>query len=122
MIEILKDLPDHVVGFRASGTITKEDYQDVVTPEVARLVKRTDALNFLLLLDTDVANFTAGAWVQEALIGLKNLTKWNRSAIVTDSDGVINFTNGFTYLVPGEFMGFKKENYDAAVSWISGTE
>jgi len=122
MIEILKDLPANVVGFRASGIVTKEDYQEVVSPEVSRLVKRTDTLNFLLLLDTDIENFTTGAWVQEAMIGLKNLTKWNRSAIVTDSDAVINFTNGFTYLVPGEFMGFKKENYKAAVSWISGTE
>jgi len=122
MIEILKDLPANVVGFRASGIVTKEDYHEVVSPEVSRLVKRTDTLNFLLLLDTDIENFTTGAWVQEAMIGLKNLTKWNRSAIVTDSDAVINFTNGFTYLVPGEFMGFKKENYKAAVSWISGTE
>jgi len=122
MIEILKDMPSNVVGFRALGIVTKEDYQNIVTPEVDRLVTRTNALNFLLVLDTEIENFTVGAWVQDALIGLKNLTKWNRSAIVTDSDSVINFTNGLSYLVPGEFMGFKKENYEAALSWVAGTK
>jgi len=122
MIEILKDMPSNVVGFRALGMVTKEDYQNIVTPELDRLVTRTNALNFLLVLDTEIENFTVGAWVQDALIGLKNLTKWNRSAIVTDSDSVINFTNGLSYLVPGEFMGFKKENYEAALSWVAGTK
>ena len=119
MIETIKEIPANVAAFRATGIVTREDYQNIVVPEVDRLVNKTDELNFLLVLDTDVENFTAGAWMEDALLGLKNLAKWHRAAIVTDSDTIINFTNGFSYLVPGEFMGFKMEMYEAAVNWVS---
>ena len=70
----------------------------------------------LLVLDTDIKNFTAGAWLQDALLGLKHLGKWNRAAIVTDSEDIISFTNGFSYVVPGEFHGFKKEAFNKTVN------
>jgi len=120
MIQIIENAPQHVVAFRASGEVTKEDYERVVVPEVDRLVTNTNELNFLLQLDTDLANFTAGAWMQDALVGLKNITKWHRAAIVTDSERIISVTNAFSYLVPGEFKGFTKAEYDEAVTWVSG--
>lgn len=121
MIQIL-DSPDNVVAFRAVGEITKEDYQNIVEPTVEGLIERIDEINFLLLLDTDLENFTASAWMQDVLMGLKNLVKWNRSAIVTDSDKIISFTNGFSYIVPGEFRGFKKDSFDKALSWVQGND
>jgi hypothetical protein len=54
-------------------------------------VEKIDKINFLLLLDTPVENFTAGAWMEDALLGVKHLTKWNRAGIVSDSDKVIKF-------------------------------
>jgi hypothetical protein len=112
--------PDNVVAFRATGEVTKEDYQAVVVPAVEKLVQRINEINFLLVLDTDVENFTAGAWVQDALLGLKNFGKWNRAAIVSDSDNVITFTNGFSYIAPGEFRGFKKDSFNIALNWVEG--
>jgi len=119
MIQILQEVPPNVAAFRASGTVTAEDYEQVVKPEVDRLVNQTDELNFLLELNTDVENFTMGAWLQDALVGLKNLTKWHRAAIVTDSEKIISATNAFSYLVPGEYKGFRKSNLREAVDWVS---
>lgn len=34
MIEIMNDLPENVVGFRAMGKVTKEDYESVLMPAV----------------------------------------------------------------------------------------
>lgn len=113
--------PDTMVGFRAMGEVTKDDYQNIVIPAVEALIAKRDEINFLLVLDTDIENFTLGAWMQDALLGIKNLGKWNRAAIVTDSEKIIGFTNGFSYIVPGEFRGFKKDEYDAAENWVSGT-
>src|SRR5690606_39197058 len=98
---------------------TKEDYLNVVVPHVTRLVENTGKINFLLYLDTDVSNFTMGAWLQDALLGLKHLTKWNRAAIISDSEGVIKFTDAFSIAAPGEFKGFRKKEYDKAVQWAS---
>jgi hypothetical protein len=119
MIQIIKEVPGNVAAFRAIGEVTKEDYENTVVPEVDRLVKATGELNFLLQLDTDIENFTAGAWMQDAWVGLKNIAKWHRAAIVTESDKIIAMTNGFSYLVPGEFKGFKKESLEEAVKWVS---
>jgi len=119
MIEKLSNVPQNVAAFRAAGEVTKDDYTNVVVPQVSLLVENTGRLNFLLLLDTSVTNFTAGAWLQDAMLGLKQLTKWNRAAIVSDSEGVIKFTDIFSFVAPGEFKGFKKEEFDEAVLWVS---
>lgn len=119
MIEKITTTPENVAAFRATGEVTKEDYTNVVIPQVSQLVEKIGKINFLLLLDTDVSNFTAGAWMHDALLGLKHLTKWNRAAIVSDSEGVIKFTDAFSLAAPGEFKGFKKHEYDIAVQWVS---
>ncbi|QSW88663.1 MULTISPECIES: STAS/SEC14 domain-containing protein [Flavobacterium] len=114
------DTTDNIVAFRALAEVTKDDFLAVVVPAVEHLVKQTNEINFLLVLDTDIKNFTAGAWLQDALLGLKHLGKWNRAAIVSDSDDIISFTNGFSYIVPGEFHGFKKEAFNKALNWVEG--
>jgi hypothetical protein len=119
MIEQIENLPSNMVGFRATATVTKEDFEQQVMPRVEALVAQTGKLNYMLVLDTNVADFTAGAWMQDALLGLKNLTKWNRAAIVTDDTAIHNFTTVFSALMPGEFKGFKKIDMDIAVNWVS---
>jgi len=114
------DTTDNVVAFRALAEVTTEDFKSVVVPAVEKLVKQLNEINFLLVLDTDLENFTAGAWLQDAMLGLKNLGKWNRAAIVSDSEEIISFTNGFSYIVPGEFKGFKKLEFNKALNWVEG--
>ncbi|UWY27475.1 STAS/SEC14 domain-containing protein [Flavobacterium sp. TR2] len=114
------DTTDNIVAFRALAEVTKEDFVTAVAPAVEHLVKQTNEINFLLVLDTDIENFTTGAWLQDALLGLKNLGKWNRAAIVTDTDEIISFTNGFSYIVPGEFRGYKKVDFNKALNWVEG--
>lgn len=119
MIEQIKNLPDNMVGFRALAMVTKEDFENIIIPEVEKIVAKTGKLNYMLVLDTNVKDFTAGAWMQDALLGLKNLTKWNRAAIVTDDTAIHQFTTVFSALMPGEFKGFKKIDMDIAVAWVS---
>jgi len=114
------DTTDNIVAFRALAEVTKEDFLSVVVPAVEHLVKQTNEINFLLVLDTDLQNFTAGAWLEDALLGLKHLGKWNRAAIISDSEDIISFTNGFSYVVPGEFHGFKKTDFNKALNWVEG--
>lgn len=114
--------PQNVVAFKATGEVTKNDYQTVLLPAVERLVNQIDEINFLFLIDTEIESFTAAAWMQDAWVGLKNLNKWNRSAIVTDSEKAISFTNAFSYIVPGEFKGFKKEAFNEAMNWVEGND
>lgn len=119
MIEKLQNMPANMVGFRATGAVTKEDFTQLVIPEVEKMVNETGKLNYLLILDTSPKEFTASAWLQDVLLGIKNLTKWNRAAIVTDSELIHNFTTIFSALMPGEFRGFHKIDIEVAVDWVS---
>ena len=119
MLKYISDLPSHVVGIHASGEVTKADMERVVIPRVDELVARQGEINYLLVLDTDVGNFTVGAWWDDIKLGLKNFSKWNRIAVVTDQKGVEWFTDVFRYFVPGKSKGFSMSELDEAVAWIS---
>ena len=118
MIQQINDVPDNMVAFRSSGEVTRDDF-DSVFPKVEELVNRTGKLNYLLELDNSPSDFSAGAWLQDALLGLKNITKWNRAAIVSDSSQVRDFTEAFSKVMPGEVRGFPKEEFGHAVDWVS---
>ena len=118
MIQQITDLPENMVGFRASGEVTKDDF-DIVLQKVEEIVEKTGKLNYLLYLETSPANFTIGAWVKDGLLGVQNLTKWNRAAIVSDSEMVKKFTDVFSDIMPGEFRGFEMDNLQHAIDWTS---
>lgn len=119
MIEQMRDVPSNVAAFRAVGDVTKEDFDNVVIPAVDHLVIQTGELNFLLHLDTSMSDFTIGAWLKDAGMGLKNLLKWRKAAIVSDSDAIKKFTDAFSVVIPGEFKGFSKDQLREAIKWAS---
>lgn len=119
MIVKIENTPENMVGFQAINEITKRDFENLVIPEVEALIKRTGKLNYLMVIDTELSSFTAGAWFQDALLGIKNLGAWNRAAILSDSEGIKTFTNIFSLVLPGEFKGFSKDQLEEAVVWVS---
>jgi hypothetical protein len=118
MIKELKDTPNTMVGFVVSDEVTKEEFDKVILPAVQELVQRTDKLNYLLVVDTPLKNFTIGVWLRDAMLGLNNINKWNRAAIVTDVEGIKWFTELFSNVVPGEFKGFNHSELDRAITWV----
>lgn len=119
MITRIESQLSDAVAFRASGAVTKEDYDNVVYPAVSELVKRTGRLNYIMVIDTPLHNFTIGAWWKDALLGLKELTKWHRVAILTDSEGINHFTTIISLVLPGEYKGFKTNQLTEAIDWVS---
>lgn len=122
MLQFIRDLEPHVVGIHAVGEVTKEDVETVLMPHIDDLVKRQGEINYLLVLETDVKNFTAGAWWGDLKLGLKNFTKWNKIAIVSNQKGVEWFSDVFRFFIPGKSRGFSLDELDAAVKWISKKE
>jgi hypothetical protein len=119
MIIIIPETPDNIVALKATGEITKEDFENCVVPQVKAKVNQYHELNCLLLLDTDLDNFTFDAWLQDALLGLKNLTKWNRVAIVTDNGSLRNFITVFSVFIPGEYSTYPIVDLENAVFWCA---
>jgi hypothetical protein len=119
MITYIENLPENMVGFRATGEVDERDFTEVVMPKVKELVERTNNLNYMLVLDTSIKNFSMGAWFKDVVLGIKYITKWNKAAIVTETEGIITFTEMFSILSPGEFKGFEHKDMQAAIDWCS---
>ena len=118
MLQFINDLPDDVVGIHAIGEVTKEDFDKVLIPKIDDLSKRQGEIKYLLVLETDVSNFTLAAWWKDLVMGLKHFTEWKRIAVVSDQKGVEWFTDAFKYFIPGNSKGFALSELEEAVEWI----
>lgn len=109
----------NVVAFEFLGEVTKSDFSDIIIPKIEALIKTTGEINLVYLLSTDLNQFTLGAWWKDAMLGLHNITKWHKSAIVTDSKSIQKFTEIFSHVMPGEFKGYDTKDLTEALLWAS---
>lgn len=119
MIEIIHGLPSNVAAFNATGKVTEDDYINTIDPLVAKIEKEFGRINYLLVIHTSLKNYSIGAWIKDALLGLKYFMKWNRIAIVAEKKSIKDFTNFFGNLIPAKTKGFLMEDIDAAKQWVS---
>ena len=119
MLSLLHELPSNVVGVQATGVVSKEDYETVLLPALAELYKRTGTVSLLLQLETELHNYTTGAWVEDAKLGIKYFMKWRKVAIVSRKNGIKWFTDTFGLLVPGQYKGFLMADLVEAKRWVS---
>ena len=89
MVERLRDMPPGTVGFRATGEIEREDYDEVLRPELRRALEAGGGLRTLYVIE-DLDEIEPGAlWADSKLafdLGVRHHKAWVRSAIVTDID------------------------------------
>ena|ERR1022692_3139279 len=119
MIEVIPGFPAHVTPFRATGTVTRIDYHTVINPLVKNVAATLGKINYLLVLNTQLKNYTIGAWIEDGLLGFRYFSKWNKLAIVTEKDSIKKFTDTFGIFIPCPTKGFKLEEYPSAKEWIS---
>ena len=119
MLTKIEDVPAHVAAFKATGKVDKHDYENLLVPELERKDKEHGHLHMLMVLETPVKNFTLGAWMEDAWMGLKHYRGWRKIAIVTDESAVGTFTNKFSFVIPGKAKGFKLAELETAKKWVA---
>jgi hypothetical protein len=119
MITILPDLPDHVLGAEASGTVTGEDYQTVLAPAVEAYLRDHDQVRLLAVLGPDFTEFAGGAMWDDARLGLSHVRSWKRIAVVTDRAHLRSMVGTFSFMIPGEVRTFTLGELDDAKAWVA---
>jgi hypothetical protein len=71
MIEVMQGFPPHVTAFRATGNVTKDDYHKVINPLVKKVAKQFGKINYMLVLDTRLKNYTFRARIEDGLLGFR---------------------------------------------------
>lgn len=119
MLHIIENLPRHVVGIEVTGEVTKDEYDSVIVPRIHSLAEQQGEINYLVVIKTDINAFSGGVWWDDFKMAIQHFSKWNKVAIVTDQQGITKFTDLFSFAFPGESKGFKLDEYDKAINWVS---
>ena len=119
MLQPIADLPEGVLGFEASGEIQPSDFRDVLMPAVRDVWERGDEIRIVLVFERWDGMSSGAVW-EDLKVGMKNLTKWKRIALVTDLDWMITVTSLFGWMTPGELKRFPVAELDQAVAWAAG--
>lgn len=119
MIEVMIDLPDQVLGLRATGEVTAEDYRSILLPALEEKLRRHKKVRLLYVLGDGFEGYTRGAAWEDAKVGMKHLTAFDRVAVVTDVDWVESMVKGLGFVFPGEVRVFDDDDVDEARRWVS---
>lgn len=106
----------NTIEVKASGKLTKEDYQRFV-PEVERLVKQHGKIRVLFEMH-DFHGWTAGALWQDIKFDLKHFSDIERLALVGEAQwekGMATFCKPFT---TAEIRYFDHEQAAEARKWV----
>ena len=118
MLERIEGLPDNVIGIRARGELTSDDYNKVLMPAVETALARHDKIRLLYVLGPEFEGLTMGAMWDDTRVGFAHINRWQRVAVVTDKDWLRHSVDIFGYLIPGEIKSFPTTEEDAARAWV----
>jgi len=114
----MNDLPDNVLGVSTEGKITGEDYEKVLIPALEEKLKANKKINMLYHLGSNFSDFDLNAMLDDAKMGMKHLSAWEKIALVSDHDMINTFAKVFGYMLSCELRIFKNAEFEDARKWI----
>ncbi len=119
MIKLIKDLPDDVLGFEATGIVTGEDYETVLIPAVEKELKKYPKLKLLFHMGSGFTSYEMKALWDDTKIGLGHLRAWERIALVSDVDWIRSAMHMFGFMIPGHIRVYKSDEISDAKKWLA---
>ncbi len=118
MLTLMNDLPKNVLGVSAEGTVTGHDYETILIPAVDKLLASNSKIRLLYHLSPTFSKFDLQAMLDDAKVGMKHLSAWERVAMVSDHQMINGFTKFFSHLFPCEVRIFTNAELQKAKQWI----
>ena len=119
MLRIMNDLPDNVLGVSAEGKITGKDYETVLIPAMEKKLKEHKKIRMVYDLGSKFTGFDLSAMLDDAKMGMKHLSAWDRIALVSDHEMINTFAKFFGHMLSCELRIFKNVEFEVAKKWIS---
>jgi hypothetical protein len=119
MIEIISDLPDHVIGITAKGNVTGTDYESVIIPLVEEKLKKHPKVSLFYHIGHEFTGMDAEAMWEDTKVGLRHFKAWEKIAVVSDVDWIRWAMNIFGVAMPGQVRMFANDQLAEARKWVS---
>ncbi|GAA3642357.1 hypothetical protein GCM10022200_27670 [Microbacterium awajiense] len=122
MLEQIENLPDGVIGFRATGKVDASDYETVMDPAVDAVIADGGTVNCVYVMGEGFEGYTLGGAWQDMLLEGKPHHVWGRAALVTDDHAMASIVHGLAFLFPGQLKVFPLAQEQDAVAWAAGAD
>lgn len=122
MIEMLRDMPEGVIGIRVSGRLRGDELR-AMKPN---LQERLDSgeIRIVEVIPSDYEGFGPGGLLEDLKLGfgtvLPHHSAFKRIAIVTDLEWVAHVLHALAWIVPGELAVFGLDALEEAKEWAAG--
>ena len=121
MIERMDGLPEGVIGLRASGNLTRQEYKNVLEPALKEAIDSVEARVLFVLPDFD--GLEARAWLEDIKTGLRlelaQRSAWKKLAVVTGVDWIGKAMHLFAWAMPGELAVYEMDQLEEAKDWVA---
>jgi hypothetical protein len=118
MIKLIDGLPANVLGISAEGKITGSDYETVLIPAIEEKLKTQKKIRMLYQLGSNFTGFEMSAMLDDAKMGMKHLSAWDKIALVSDHKMINTFAKFFGHMLSCELRIFKNDEFETAKKWI----
>lgn len=119
MIEVISGMMENIVALAAHGKVSGEDYEKIFVPAVEEKLKTHKKIRLFYQLGPDFTGYTADAVWDDAKLGIRHFTSFEKIVIVTDVPWVTNTVKVFGVLVPCPVKIFKNEKISEARAWLN---
>jgi hypothetical protein len=118
VLTLIEGFPDNVLALDATGEVTADDYRTVLVPALEERLQRHHRLRLLYRLGEAFAGYSAGAAWEDAKIGMRHFTHFERIAVITDVDWIENAVRAFGFALPGDVRVYDNDETDEANAWL----
>jgi hypothetical protein len=118
MFQIMPESGGKIVGLRATGKLTDQDYQEVLIPSLEALINQHGKVRLLCYMDDEFSGVEAGAIWDDAKFFLPHKDDIEKMAIVGGPEWIKLIMKLFAPLMKGEVKVFSGEQLSKAWEWI----
>jgi hypothetical protein len=118
MIEFMNESSGNAIGIRASGKLTKTDYDTILIPRLTELFKTCGQLNVIFYMDDTFEGWDLEAAWDDASYGLMHRADFDKLAVVGGPAWIDWCIKLGGFLMKGEIKVFPPEQLDQAWKWI----
>ncbi|OLT01281.1 hypothetical protein BJF90_32890 [Pseudonocardia sp. CNS-004] len=118
MLELMAESDGDVIGFRARGVLTEDDYQSVLDPHLQKALEAGGRIRVLVLMEETFQGWNVRAAWRNTCLDLRHRRDFDKVAIVgapTWEQWCAKLAN---LLIAGEIKIFTRDELSAAWTWL----
>jgi hypothetical protein len=119
MIEEMSGLPEGTLGFRITGRVTGDEYDNILTPAIENAIQRFDRIRFLAQVGPNFGGYSLDAIWDDTKLGLRHWNGFERVAVVSDVGWIKIGVKAVAFMMPCPVQLFAIAELEDAKRWLS---